>query len=542
MSYKKLTIVSLKNWVPLSTLYLIATLILLVLLLHNHFQLITATVPLDYYEATMPAVTSVIAEGKNPYTFELQPSNADVYTPLYNIIVAPFAIVLGNTLQLHRFVAGIFIILSCLLCYFATLKGSRSRIDSMAAAVTLYAALLFYSTPVASTNSVGTFLFLSSLLIPWMYAFTNRSLAVGLICGLLAFYTKQYFVAGLGFLSLYLFVAVSVKRAFVFGFLSTIGFISSLIIVHLTSPYFLDNTVFAGKALTGMIASTDSVIKQITFFGEVYSSLLILLLIGAGHTIWKRTRSISKTASTNPKLSINIKVLDKPLFNKKPDYHWFCFACSTVVIVLILGRNPGNYMTYLFQLMSPFLLIAGFTFIAKSNYPKVILLPFIFYCFFQTYSILPKDFSISSIHTTNWNKLNTMIKASDHVFTSPVLLMPIVNSGKKIYQNGHSRFFGFASTKPEFLRKTEEKMRVGSIMQNHINNIYTNIKTQKFDLIILDHWTHIPGLPFQPNLGKTYLEKFYELRASLPISLVKRRGGGPKVMQVWQPKKLKPQP
>lgn len=541
MSYRKLTAASLKDSPPLLYLYLFVILALLILLLQNHFQLITATVPLDYYEATMPAVTGVIAEGKNPYTFELQPSNADVYTPLYNIVVAPLAIVLGNTFLVHRSVAGIFIFLSCLLCYFATLKGSRSRPDSMAAAVTLYAALLFYATPVASTNSIGTFLFLLSLLIPWMYDFTNKSLVVGLICGLLAFYSKQYFVAGLGFLSLYLFMAVSMKRAILFGISSVISFISSLTLVHITSPYFLDNTIFAGKVITDMIASTKSVNKQVLFFGEVYSSLLILLLIGTGHIVWKRYRGTQKSAvSTNQKLSVNVKEFNKPLLNKKIDFQWFCFACSTIVIVFILGRNPGNYMTYLFQLMSPFLLIAGFTFIAKSNYPKALLLPFIFYCFYQTYTILPKDFSINSTHTANWNKLTAMIQSSDHVFTSPMLLMPVVESGKKIYQNGHSRFFIFAGAKPKFFQKTEERMRVGSIARNHINNLYQNIKTQKFDLILLDHWTHMPHIPFEPNLGKKYLEDFYELRASLPVSMIKRPGGGQKIVQVWQPKAPKP--
>src|SRR5690349_9033708 len=82
-----------------------AILLLFALLAHNHWLIVSAPVPVDYYEGAMLQLTSVIAAGHNPYTFAFQPASADVYPPLYNIVVAPLTFVFGNTLPLHRAVA-----------------------------------------------------------------------------------------------------------------------------------------------------------------------------------------------------------------------------------------------------------------------------------------------------------------------------------------------------------------------------------------------------------------------------------------------------
>ena len=74
------------------------TLVLLLLLAHHHWQIISAAVPLDYYEGTQTLITGLFAAGNNPYTAAFQPMNAHVYPPLYNILVAPFTAIFDNSL------------------------------------------------------------------------------------------------------------------------------------------------------------------------------------------------------------------------------------------------------------------------------------------------------------------------------------------------------------------------------------------------------------------------------------------------------------
>ena len=74
----------------------------LALLLNHHVQTINSPVPLDYFEGTMPAMTSIIAQGKSIYSIEQQPEFNYVYTPLYNYIAAPLTKLFGKRLVLNR--------------------------------------------------------------------------------------------------------------------------------------------------------------------------------------------------------------------------------------------------------------------------------------------------------------------------------------------------------------------------------------------------------------------------------------------------------
>jgi hypothetical protein len=144
-----------------------AALILLLGLLHHHWQIITAPVPLDLYEGTMPLITSLIADGNNPYTKAFQPQAADVYPPLYNILVAPLTNIFGNTFELHRSVSALFIFAAAVFCGLACSRVSGSKRHGFAAATLFYAALLFYATPVSSTNAPGVAMYLAGVLLPW---------------------------------------------------------------------------------------------------------------------------------------------------------------------------------------------------------------------------------------------------------------------------------------------------------------------------------------------------------------------------------------
>ncbi|WP_101756545.1 glycosyltransferase family 39 protein [Oceanicoccus sp. KOV_DT_Chl] len=521
------------------TAYFVAILLVLCALLYNHFQMISASIPLDYNEAAQPTVTATIASGENPYTLKNQPSRASVYPVLYNIIVAPLTFVFGNNLELHRSVVAIFILGSCVLCYFATYKESRSASNSLASAILYYAALLFYSTPIASPNSTGLFFFLASIFIPWQFNFSNRSLVIALILGILAFYSKQYFIASLGYLSLYLFIAVSKKKALAFGILSLLSIITSLIVIHKTSPYFLDNTFFSVKIVISTISSNQAMLKQMSLFFEYYLALLLLttfLVIYKLSTEKTTTNEYRKDKYEKKYQLFNFKNINAPLLSRKPNYILFCLACSISIIVLILGKNPANNMTYLFQIMSPFFLIASFKTISNSDKFKWISLPLIVFSLYKSYEVLPKDFTVD---TESWRKLEAIMSENKKIYGPPIILTQILNTDKPIYQNGHTNYFMYASFKPEIFKRTEKDTILNTIWQSHISRIYKNIEDQEFDLIILDRSTKIPAPPshLDPAIdGTSYLKKYYEKTDILTISLIKRPGGGRYNLSIWRPK------
>ena len=520
-------------------LFPIATCVFLAGLLHHHAQIIFSPVPLDLYEGQMPLITGIIADGNNPYTRPFQPQAMSVYPPLYNIVVAPLSGMFENTLLLHRLVSAFFIAVSCGLCALAAIRNSGSRVYGIAASVCLYAALLFYSTPIASTNALGMALFLATVLIPWFYHFSNRSLALALLCGLLAFYTKQYFVIGVAMVCLYVFLFQSMFRALAAGLVWTFIVLFSLVIVHHSSPYFLDNTVFSTAISAYMVNSWAHLLMQlkqyvITYWGLLAIMALILLQALKMSTI----RGVSHLA--RGRLKLNVSRLSKPLSNRRPDYFWFCFFWGTAAIVVSLGRNPGNYMTYLFQLMSPFLLIAGFGSVARLRGRLKPAASLVLAVFFQVYAILPKDFSTN---LENWRRIDELIAGHDEILASQMLLINLIRHEKKVYQDGHTIYFPLAQGKPTWFVKERSEQRIKSLWERYLTMLYEKVRNKEFDLVIVSPWDFhgifIRNPPPNADIGGAeYLQQFYYVDEKIRLSLINRRGAGAHDlhMRIWRPK------
>lgn len=526
-------------------LFLLCCVLYLAALAHNHYHLVKYPLPLDYNEPIMSGITADFVAGDSPYSFASQPARMAVYPPLNNLIIAPLTLVFGNTLPLHRAVNGIFIVASCGLCFLMTYKASRSTQNSLAAALIFYAGLLYYSTPIAGPNGIGIFLFLLSLCIPWRFQFSNRSLAAALALGVMAFYAKQYFIASLGYIALYLFLAVSKQRAVIFGVLSALIFLVSLALMHYTSPYFIDDTITAGVAATAVFASSKAMLKQLLEYGQIYLPVLAILAILAilgGLAFWNRydvaaakVEQHNSPGSDKPAL-FNLKNLDAPLLGRKPDYIWLCFSCSLAVFVFSLGKNPANHLTYLFHLVSPFLLAGTLILVSKSMNLQWLYQLLLIWAFYTTYAILPRDFSVDQ---KNWDRLAQVVSQGARVYASPIVLGELVAGGTPIYYNGSTPYFGMTLDPPAFLQKKDPEKTVGRIWENYNNKIRAMIENQEFDLFVLDNWTVILAESFTASDtldGKALLEKYYQRTEIINISLAKRPGGGKYAMEVWKPR------
>ncbi|MGI9295248.1 MAG: ArnT family glycosyltransferase [Pseudomonadales bacterium] len=518
-------------------LYALAIVAFFIALLHHHGQILFATIPLDYYEGTMPFITGIIADGHNPYTKPFQPVAMDAYPPLYNILVAPLTRVFDNNLLLHRAVSAAFIVIACLLCLVATYRHSQSWLNSVAAGVTFYAALLFYSTPVASTNAVGVTFFMAIIVIPWLREFSNRSLVFALLCGVLAFYSKQYFIVAMAMLCLYMFLYISMYRALLLGVVFAACLLASVAVVHKTSPYFLDNTLFSTAISTARLQTSEMVTMQLLFFAKTYWVLLLLPLVVTLRWITDNGLT-SFFQRVRDAFATNCSQLRGPLMATRANYFWFCLFWATVAIIVSLGRNPGNFMTYLFQLMSPFLLIASFAVVSRLQGRLKLLLPLVLVVFYQTYAILPKDFSTTE---ANWAKVNGLINSHDNILASQIFLMTLLENNKKVYQDGHTFYFPLAKDKPRLFIKDRPEDRVEAIWAQYITDIYRKIEAKQFDLILVSPWdfngifgTNPP--PYADVDGASYLKRFYQLDDKFPISMTNRYGGGTWGIQAWRPK------
>ena len=521
------------------SLYLICVVFFAISVAQNHINMISHELPLDYQEASMLEITSTIADGENPFALESQPAHISLYPVLYNIVVAPISNTLGNTLWLHRLVSGIFIIATCALCYFLCRKASATRTDSLAAAIILYAGLLYYSTPIASPNSMGVFLFLSATCIPWFFRFSSRSLAVSLALGILAFYTKQYFLMSLGYVALFLFLSDSKKRGIYFGFLSLLILLVSLTIVHYTSPYYLDNTLFAVASSSKYVLSNNAAIRQFSAYFTIYYPIFAILVLAA-YPKYRTASAIRTHRDSNLPSDKLINWLDwnKPLFSRKVGFIWLCCLCSISINALVLARNPGNYLTYLFQLISPFLLVGTFGFasgIIKRRWMISVLASLAMY---NSYSALPNNFSVNE---KNWDKVRSEIAAANDIYASTLVLRETLDQGGPIYHNGHTPYFLWAKHKPAFFVKSVHEETVPQIWQRHRERINTKLENQSIDLVLIDNWMQLPPSDVATgiDLQKT-LEIYYEQTDTLGLQLMDRRGGGGFSLKIYKPRNKTP--
>ncbi len=496
-------------------IYAIATGLLGLWLLHHHYQIISATFPLDYYEGTAVMITGLMADGNNPYTFEFQPQAMYVYSPLYNMLVAPMTWIFDNTLQLHRLVSAVFILTSCLICASAVYRCGQSWRHSMAAAVLLYAALLFYGTPVASTNALGVCLYLLILYLPWRHDFSTASLAWACVLAVLAFYAKQYFILAMALLCLYMFLYESRKRALMLGVCYASLLLTSVWWVDYTSPYYLDNTFFSPMIAADRLQNSAIAILQYTEFLRLYWPLLIISVL-CGRAL------AGKPASSYPSTR----------------FFWFCLLCAALVLAFSLARNPGNYMTYLFQLLTPALLIGCFGLLSRQQSDIKALAPLVLICFYQAYALLPKDFSTTE---ENWQRVDQLISENDQMLTSQMLVATLLKHGKAVEQDGHTFYFPLAADKSPIFIKEDPTLRVDAIWHNYISSIYRKIEAQQYDLIMVTSWD-FRGIfvnnppPFSDLDGKTFLKQYYAVDETLPLSMTERHGGGTWPVRIWRPK------
>ena len=518
------------------SVYLLALLAFAFLLLRQHWTILTMPIPLDLYEGTMPLVTGIIAEGHNPYTLPFQPHATDVYPPLYNILVAPLTGMFPNNLILHRAVSAALILATCFLFGIIPWLQGQDRLHAMAAAVATYAGLVFYSTPVASTNALGTLLFALSVCVPWLLRFSALSLCATVVLGVLAFYAKQYFILGVAIVCLYLFFRVSVFRALALGAGFATALLASLVIVDRSSPYFLDITFFSSTIAISALSTWNMVPLQLRTFAEINAGYLLITVILLGWRLKHRKGATSAVSMRNwlPRLPLRAS---EPASVQPTDYFWFALMTALLLVMPTIGRNPGNYMTYVFQLISPFLLVGTFSALGKLPRTALWPLPLILFSLYKAWAFLPRDFSYDP---SQWQRMESIVGEAHEVLASQMLLMMLLEDGKTIHQDGHTFYFPLAAGKPAWFKGRAGKPDVEEVWSDYIAGLYRRIGDRDFDLIIISPWEmrgifgrHPP--PSGESDGPSYLKRHYYLAETITLSMTDRQGGGSWDLQVWRP-------
>lgn len=516
-------------------------------LIRYHYLVVTFPYPLERFEGGMLLTTKLLLNGENPYALEKMPIALNPYGIIYHLFVYPFAKLWGSTFLVHRAVAGVFLLLSCA-CFFVILRRHRVNvIYSLSAVLVLYASLLYRYTPIAKPDGPGVFLFLVSIFIVYLMQYSTCSLVISMILGIMAFYTKPYFVLSVPMLAIYLFLFVSKKKAVFYGTLSVLLLaITALIVNQIYETYFV-NTFF--NHINVATNDLEHLQKQLEFFVMYYSGIILIMFVYFSLFIFDLVKSGSlpslKFAMIRHELlkRIDIRHFDQPLIHAVFPLALYCFIVSSAIFYFWLGRHYGNIMTYAYHLVSPFFLIAAYSLLdlplqnphlvkRRENYNYILLLPCIVISLYFLYSAaayLKNSPEWTDIE--NWQRVERITESHKNILNSEVLVSLLLEQDKPIYDTGLTNLlrqshYPFAWLE-EFLISNAE---ISKQWTNYETAIDLAIREKKFDAVIIashEHQYHLRNLP-----------EYYFMVDTIGVCMFQT--GQCNLLEIWEPKVVTP--
>jgi hypothetical protein len=478
-------------------------------LLIYHFRIITDPNPQAYREGGMLLSTHYLLEGKNPFNLENMPLAINVYGLFYHVVVLPFAWILGPGLLAHRLVSGISILISCFILYRVLLKNQTHQLYAAAAVVILYAALLFNDSSLSKPCSLGTALFLGAICIPYLYKYTTASLLVSVLLGLLAFYTKPYFILAPFYTGTHLFLFRSRRIGLLYCSTFLLLLISSaLLINHFFVCYFPNS--FFNHLNINIKSSTAYALRQVGFFSELNAWLFFIVAV----YLFKFLPGATKN-SASPPGGFSLWV--------------YAFLGSLVLIFVSLGRHHGNWMVYLFELLTPFLLIIILSLTSKLNSNTCFLIiPLLIFTVYNYYARLPHE------HYTcpQWNEVRALVDAHHNILNTPAIAPLLIEKKKKLYDSGLTEYFRFSNYPDRQILSffLPENERISERYEAYENDIARQVKNKEFDLIILSAGRGSPLVPLY------VVEEHYYRYASITLCMAHTRSWK---NDLWKPKRVK---
>lgn len=428
---------------------------------------------IGYREGAPQVLTSMLIHGENPYIFENQPLAFNNYSIAYSAVVLPFALMFGNTLHIHRWVTFIFILLSTSLGFWVVFKRGRNLSTALICCAFIISGFLGRGGVGSAPTTMGTFLFLAAIFIPYLRSFDNASMAISAVLALLALHTKAYFVLSFGIVLLYVFLLISKKKAINYFLLFLTLFVVAFAVIRLSYPLYFINA-FRGN-VSNTFRTLEHLLSQLMWLSIYFGPILTLTLIA----LWKDKASLKVT-----NIRLDISSWDKPFLEIPFDYYLYAFIICILTFVFVLGSHVGNYLSYAYELVVPTFLLWFFVRIDQkkvlTGLSAAIILVNLF-CW-QNATIGPN--LLGDRNSVEWEKLFSYLKPSMNVLNSPTITSRLIELGIKPVDSGQTDYY--YTMKPyedNFLLgpSYEEFYNDG---QQYTQSINESITAQQYDLIV----------------------------------------------------------
>ena len=478
-----------------------------------YFSIVTISMPyqIELREGTALVTTRILLSGGNPFSFENQPLAMTNYGIGYNLAVLPFARFFGNTLLVHRVVTFAFILLSAFVCAAIVYKKQKDISLSFACGAFVIIALTANGGIGAYPSSLGTYLFLMAVLVPYVRSFGKFGLLASVLFSLLAFYTKPYFVLTFGIVAAHLFLFVSKRKAVLYGFSFFVPLLLSLFVVRAVFPLYFIDTIIGN--IYNTYTSFGHLVQQLKQLLLYFYPVLVLTLfmVAKGISGLRIVNVIGKW--------LDVSSWDQPFITRSMNYLFFSFACSLLAFLLILGPHMGTYMNYAYQLLLPLFFCWFFQRIDLNHkFRLVAALLILFNLFLWEFRVLGPAM-LEQKNSKEWAELDGYVRNSKNVLNSPLVTSQLVQLGLTPVDAGQSLVYYNVKSYPDFylIGPPYSEWEVDGYRYTKL--IDRSIEKQNFDLVITTEekatFFHVKRLP-----------EFYSVVDELVINL-------PQTGQTW---------
>lgn len=473
---------------------------------------------IGYREGAPQVITQMMINEENFSTFEYQPLGYNAYGLGYHAAVIPFALIFGNTLFIHRAVTFIFILLSTAIGFWVVLHQRRNVALALISSAFIMVAFMGWGGIGSAPTTMGNFLFLAATFLPFLWSFDNKSIVLSAVIALIAFHTKAYFVLSFGIVAAYLFLFVSKKKAFAYGFLFLALFVLAFIVIRLNYPLYFINVIHGNASNT--FRTFERLYTQLFWLSVYFLPALVL----TGFMIWKK----AEEKSSQPlEFKYDFLNLDKPLFNHRPDYLLHAFLISFIAFVTILGSHIGNYLAYSYELVVPTFIFWFFVnFDQKRGLSTLSAMLIVMNLFYWQYVTLNPQM-LNQRSSVEWEKVFSYLDPSLNILNSPTVTSRMVELGMMPVDSGQTDVYYLMDPYPDNLLlgpSYEEYLKDG---MDYTNSINESIIKQEYDLIIT---TKDVEVFYDVDLIEVHYEMVDELILYMQQTEQKW------VVQVWEPK------
>lgn len=463
--------------------------------LSSHVSFIASPYQNEFREGTSVLLTQGILNGVDPYAASSQPLYTNVYGILNNVIYAIVEGIVGISLSAERFISAVYVLLTLILLAFV-LKRVKVPNHFIAAGIVIsYVAigqrlLTFNARP----DALGLLLFFASVAIPWLNRYSWKSLAISVVLGLLAFYTKSYFALGSVFVISYVFFFKSKIKGLITTALFLVTLALSLLWIDSVADYYISNAIFTNITVAG--SRVDLMIQQFKELGVFFAPLIV---VNGAVWAWLHRKQLLNDIG----LSINLFKPNAPLVKFDFSLWLWCILLACVVLVK-MGQHTGNYMLYYFQLAGLFIIILSFQILARAKSLELVVnLTLIISLAFLTRFAWPHP---TSAYQADWERLDTLVQKYELILNAPPAVSMMVKHNKVVFDSGQSEYFQFG------VDTDRDPRAISDEYKNHINNLVIN---RNFDMIM----TTTSDAPlFTYALISGYYQKVEQLQLSSPYT------------------------